>query len=180
MYTLSGEMIYSTIIDFQDQVVVPMLGDCVYEYDIREIANEMADWHNEINEKGQILCNHSGFVEKDLNDGEVEEILERHYLANIESNEDIVELAEHFGLEAIIVEKGVIGKEYVKVTRQQGDEDDEETIAIGVEQDDEGKINGWSSTTYPHEDLNPEEGGSGDGSDDVKDILYLFVDFAGV
>lgn len=57
--------IYSTIDDYIAQAVRPSLGEYADDYDLRSIAQEMTEWHDEITPSGDINLNHSGFIERE-------------------------------------------------------------------------------------------------------------------
>ena len=60
--------IYTTKQDYIAQVITPALGDYAAEHDIDQIADEMLNWHNEVESNGDINLGRSGFVENDEKD----------------------------------------------------------------------------------------------------------------
>ena len=60
--------IYTTKQDYISQVITPALGDYAAEFDIDQIADEMLNWHNEVDGNGDINLGGSGFVENDGQD----------------------------------------------------------------------------------------------------------------
>ena len=64
-------MIYTTKNDYIAQVINPALGEYAAEFDIDEIADEMLNWHNDINQLGN-----NGFMEDESKD--FWEVVEAH------------------------------------------------------------------------------------------------------
>ena len=60
--------IYTTKQDYISQVIIPALGDYAAEHDIDAIADEMLNWHNEVDGNGDINLGRSSFVENDGQD----------------------------------------------------------------------------------------------------------------
>ncbi|MGY0887130.1 hypothetical protein ACW675_07245 [Corynebacterium aurimucosum] len=58
--------------------IIEPLGETANEFDIDAIADEMIDWHDDYNAKGEINVNRSGFHIKEGAD--LWEIIERHTL----------------------------------------------------------------------------------------------------
>lgn len=61
-------MIYSSKTDYIGQVIEPALGEYAAEHDIDGIADEMLNWNNEVNDKGQINLGKSGFLVEEEKD----------------------------------------------------------------------------------------------------------------
>ena len=61
-------MIYHNKENYIAEVIAPALGEYAAEFDIDEIAYEMLIWHNEINGKGEIIDDKSGFMEDENKD----------------------------------------------------------------------------------------------------------------
>lgn len=71
--------IYTTLDEYISQVVRPSLGEYVGDYDVRAIAEETTEWHDEIDENGNIWLNKSGFVEReDVDDVDYWDIVAKH------------------------------------------------------------------------------------------------------
>lgn len=60
--------IYTTKQDYIAQVITPALGDYAAEHDIDQIADEMLNWHNEVDGNGDINLGRSGFIEDEAKD----------------------------------------------------------------------------------------------------------------
>lgn len=62
-------MIYSSKNDYIGQVIEPALGEYAAGHDTEALADDMLNWHNEVNDKGQTNLGKSGFLvdeEKDF------------------------------------------------------------------------------------------------------------------
>ncbi|MDK6814520.1 hypothetical protein QP363_11020 [Corynebacterium sp. UMB6689] len=70
--------IYSRLDEAILREIIEPLGEYANEFDIDAIADEMIDWHDEYNAKGEININRSGFHIKE--DADLWEIIERHAL----------------------------------------------------------------------------------------------------
>lgn len=61
-------MIYHNKENYIGEVIEPALGEYAAEHNIDAIADQMLNWHDEINDKGQVIDNKSGFLEDDSKD----------------------------------------------------------------------------------------------------------------
>lgn len=56
---------YSRMEDFILHEILEPLGDCSDQFDVEAIAEEIAEWHNEITDNNEVNLNKSGFRVKD-------------------------------------------------------------------------------------------------------------------
>ena len=68
--------IYTAKQDYIAQVITPALGDYAAEHDIDAIADEMLNWHNEVDGNGDINIGRSGYMEDE--DKDFWEVVEAH------------------------------------------------------------------------------------------------------
>lgn len=57
-------IIYPTITDYRDQVVIPALGEYADDYDTDAIAEHMTEWHDEVDTNRATIASQSGLIER--------------------------------------------------------------------------------------------------------------------
>ncbi|MGJ4093931.1 hypothetical protein [Corynebacterium macclintockiae] len=72
------EHLYVTIDSYIREVVIPSLGEFADDYDVEAIAREMTYWYEETDGQGNLLANHSGLAERDVDDAYYWAVVERY------------------------------------------------------------------------------------------------------
>lgn len=73
--TLDGQRLYVSARDYEEEVIIPSLGDQADDYDLTAIAGEMLE-HHETKRDGMIDTNYSGLRERE--DVDFWEVIARH------------------------------------------------------------------------------------------------------
>ncbi len=73
--TLDGQRLYVSARDYEEEVIIPALGDHADDYDLTAIAGEMLERHETVRD-GLVDTNHSGLRERD--DVDFWEVVARH------------------------------------------------------------------------------------------------------
>lgn len=62
--TLDGQRLYVSARDYEEEIIIPALGDRADDYDLTAIAGEMLERHETVRD-GLVDTNHSGLRERD-------------------------------------------------------------------------------------------------------------------